>query len=226
MVYVDAENISKSLFNSFYHKHPEEHYRVYGKLGQFSDIYLKCKYVNFIHCCSTKNSADTFIVADIVKSIYENHYFDYYLISHDKDLAIAIKMLTDKQKHVVLVSCTNGEMKNLQDVGVDFRFLEYEQYAKGIEYFRFLSVSPTPETKHLFADCPNKAWVKLGKEKIIEIPFKNGIHITTLKKFLMPYREAFGVGTLKSWKDIFTESYLKVVDGQVYFYTEEELYAL
>jgi hypothetical protein len=42
----------------------------------------------------------------------------------------------------------------------------------------------------------------------------------------MPYREAFGVGTLKSWKDIFTESYLKVVDGQVYFYTEEELYAL
>jgi hypothetical protein len=226
MVFIDAENVSKSLFNGFYQKHPEEHYKVYGKLGHFSDTYLKCKYVDFIHCCSTKNSADTFMVADIVKSIYENHIYDYYIMTHDKDLAIAIKMLTDKKKHVILVSCIDGEMKNLQEVGVDFEYLDYEQYAKGMKYFQFLRIPITAETKHICFNYPNTAWIKLGKDKILEMPFKSGMPITTVKKFLAPYREAFGVGSIRSWADVLTNSYIKVIDDKAYYYSEEELYAL
>lgn len=226
MVFIDAENISKELFYNFYQKHPEEHYRVYGKLGHFSDIYLRCKYIDFIHCCSTKNSADTFMTADIVKSIYENDIYTYYIMTHDKDLAIAIKMLTEKQKHVILVSCVDGEMKNLQEVGVDFTYLDYEQYTQGVRHFRLISIPPTPETKIKYDNCPNKVWIKLSKHKILEVPFRHGIPIDTLRRFLAPYHDALGVGSVRSWADVLTDSYIKIDDGKAWFYTEEELYVL
>jgi hypothetical protein len=47
-----------------------------------------------------------------------------------------------------------------------------------------------------------------------------------MRKFLLPYRKLLKVGNDKSWKDVLTENYIKVVGDELYFYTEEELYEL
>jgi len=226
MVYVDAENISKNLFKRFYNKYPDENYRVYGKVNNVSDIYFKCRYVSFVNCFSSKNSADTFMVADIVKSIYEDSLTNYFILTHDKDLAIAIKMLTDHEKHVTLVSSINGEMHNLQALKVNFDYLNFEQFSELLPDEALVKIMPTVDTKHIYPMCTDTVWIKLGKVKIIEAPFKKGIPITTMKRFLLPYRKLLGVGGEKSWKDIFAENYIKVVGDTLDYYTEDELYAL
>lgn len=228
MVFVDSENISKQLFNDFYTSHQEETYKVYGHTGSFSDCYFKCGHVGFINCCYGKNSADTFMVADIVKSIYTEDIGHYYIISHDRDLAIAIKMLTDNKKYVTLVTNIDSEMSNLQDLDVDFSYLDYEQHGKGANYNNnnLIKIGLTHNTEIQYKECTDRVWVRLNKNRIIECPFKHGVPVTTMKKFLAPYRKKLGIGSIKSWTDVLEENFIKVCDNKAYFYTEEELYAL
>ena len=226
MVYVDAENISKNLFKRFYAKYPDETYRVYGKPNQISNIYFTCKYVSFINCFSSKNSADTFMVADIVKSIYEDNINNYFIITHDQDLAIAIKILTAHKKNVTLVSAVNGEMHNLQVLGIDFDYLNFEQFSDILPDDALVQIMPTEDTKHIYQIYPRRVWMKLSKTKILEVPFDNKMPVTTMRKFLLPYRKLLKVGIDKSWKDVLTENFIKVVGDKLYFYTEEELYEL
>lgn len=228
MVFVDAENISKKLFRSFHENHPNEHYMVFGKKNSIGNFYLNCNSVEFINCFSTKNSADTFMTAYLVDSIYNKFVSKYYLLTHDNDLSIAIKMLTDNDREVV-IACEKGKkIKNLREIGANISLISFEEYdvcgCPKANYF--VRISRTPHNCHIYDACPNRAWFKCENGVIIEVPFRNDMPLTSLRKLLMPYRKLFGVGSEKSWKDLTVNCYLGVHNDKVYWLSEEELNVL
>lgn len=226
MVFVDAENISKKLFNGFYNDHPDEQYIVFGKTKYLSSCYLRCKNLQIINCFFNKNSADTFMTAYIVDSIYSKNIYNYYILTHDSDLCIAIKMLTDHDKNITIVSERTSLKQNLKALGANIELISFESYGHRSVTTNFVRVSRTVNNSYCYDECPNRAWFKREDGIIIESPFRNGMPLTTLKKFLWPYAKTLGIGPSKSWKKLIESCYLKIYDGKVYWLSEEELYVL
>lgn len=225
MVFVDAENISKTLFKQFYINHKEETYKVYAKKSVLSGIYLRLKNVEFIDCCIGKNSADTFMTAGIVKSLYEDNCFQYYVITQDKDLAIAVKMITDHQKKVTLVTSLGKKLSNLKSVGVDLSYLSVEEYDTKENNVFLTKISRTKNNGNLYDLCPRRVWVKRLNGGILEVPFYDGMPLGWFKKFLEPHKKSIGVCANVSWYDYLKRQYLKLEDNKVFFMTEDELNA-
>ena len=150
MVFVDAENVSKALVKKFRKKHPEEIYKVYAKKSVISDYYLELPNVEFINCFHGKNSADTYMTADIVKSLYEDNIFKYYIVTQDKDLTIAIKMITDHQKECTLVTSLGRTLSNLKSVGVDLTYVEVEEYDTSNNNTFLHKIVKTKDTSNIY----------------------------------------------------------------------------
>lgn len=224
MVFVDAENISKTLFKQFYVKHKEEHYKVYAKESVISGIYLRLSNVEFIKCCYGKNSADTFMTADIVKSLYEDNIFHYYVITQDKDLAIAVKAITDQMKRVTLVTAIGQKLSNLKSVGVDLSYVDVEEIDTKENCCYLTRIVKTKDTETIYDAYKKRVWVKRTNGNILEVPFENGIHIGTFKRFLAPHKKSLGIGPGTSWIEFIKKQYLSVRDGHIYFMKEEDLW--
>ena len=228
MVFVDAENISKKLFKKFHKQHPDEHYMIFGKKSSIGNFYLECNSVEFINCFYSKNSADTFMTAYIVYSLFNKFISKYYILTHDSDLSIAVKMLTDNDKEVV-IACEKGKkIKNLKEIGANLSLISFEEYdvtSTAIANY-FIRVSRTHENSYIYDSCPNRAWFKCINGAIVESPFKDGMPLTSLKKLLLPYRKLFGVGSEWSWKDLVLNCYLDVRNDKVFWLSEEVLNVL
>lgn len=228
MVFVDAENVSKKLFKRFYDKHPNEFYKVFGKTSSISSIYLSCKNVQFINCFTSKNSADTFMTAYIVDSIYNSNINIYYVISSDSDLCIAIKMLTDHNKNVIIVREQGNSMQHLNEIGANLSLISFEEYSTGMytNGFKFIRVSRNKSNCFRFDACTNYAWFKGTTNTIVESPFRNGMPLNSLKALLTPYAKSLGIGSSYSWKNLVRDSFLQLCGNNVYWLTEEELNVL
>lgn len=224
MVFVDAENISKTLFKQFYAKHKDETYKVYAKKSVISGIYLRLKNVEFIDCVKGKNSADTYMTADIVKSLYEDNIFNYYIITQDKDLAIAIKTITDHLKQVTLVTSLGRRLSNLKAVGANLNYVDVEEIDTGDSNTFITRITKTKSTSNIYDSYKKRVWVRKKDGNILEVPFENGMHLGTFKRFLDPHKKSCGIGPSTSWKNFIENQYLKLVDSQIYFLTEDELY--
>lgn len=224
MVYVDAENISKTLFKQFYLKHKEEKYKVYAKKSVISGIYLRLSNVEFIDCYHGKNSADTYMTADIVKSLYEDNIFQYYVITQDKDLAIALKAITDHMRKVTLVTSLGQKLSNLKSVGVDLKYVDIEEIDTKDNNSFITRITRTNDTANIYDAYKKRVWVKRVNGNILEVPFENGMHIGTFKRFLSPHKKSLGIGPTTSWIDFIEKQYLKVVGTQIYFLSEDELW--
>jgi hypothetical protein len=224
MVFVDAENISKTLFKQFYAKHKDEIYKVYAKRSVISGIYLRLKNVEFIDCVHGKNSADTYMTADIVKSLYEDNIFNYYIMTQDRDLAIAVKTITDHLKNVTIVTPLGRRLSNLKAVGADLNYVDVEEIDTGDSNTYITRITKTKSTSNIYDSHKKRVWVRKKDGNILEVPFENGMHLGTFKKFLEPHRKSCGIGPSTSWKNFIENQYLKLVDSQIYFLTEDELY--
>lgn len=224
MVFVDAENISKTLFKQFYVQHKEEHYKVYAKKSVISGIYLRLKNVEFIDCCKGKNSADTFMTADIVKSLYEDNIFHYYIITQDRDLAIAIKMITDQWRQVTLVTSLGRTLSNLKSVGVDLKYVDVQEIDTGDSNAYITRIIKNKSNQTIYDLYKKRVWVKRINGTILEVPFEDGMPLSTFKKFLEPHRKTISVSQHQSWADYIRKQYLKVEDNKVYFMSEDELW--
>jgi hypothetical protein len=224
VVFVDAENISKTLFKQFYAKHKDETYKVYAKKSVISGIYLRLKNVEFIDCVHGKNSADTYMTADIVKSLYEDNIFNYYIITQDRDLAIAIKTITDHLKQVTLVTSLGRRLSNLKAVGANLNYVDVEEIDTGDSNTFITRITKTKSTSNIYDSYKKRVWVKKKDGNILEVPFENGMHLGTFKRFLDPHKKSCGIGPSTSWKNFIENQYLKLVDSQIYFLTEDELY--
>ena len=69
-----------------------------------------------------------------------------------------------------------------------------------------------------------RVWVKRVNGNILEVPFENGMHIGTFKRFLSPHKKSLGIGPTTSWIKFIEKQYLKVVGTQIYFLSEDELW--
>ena len=206
-IFVDCENIDTFVFKKAYSSLATKYQIVkcdfYGKEENMPKFYKTYtgKVFERHNCFFGKNSADTFMCTDMAKACYEEPMTDCYIIfSQDRDFSIAIKLLVDNNKKVIVVTKLNGLMSNLESIGVDLNKIENIQI----------------NTK---VNCT--CFFKLGKN-IKEVPFKNGIALQDFGTILAEHKIRKYYGKNKRLYKICEENLLKVVDDRVYFKGEEE----
>lgn len=227
MTFIDAENISKNLFLAFYKNHPDEKYLVYGKKEIISAVYLKAKNVEFINCCVGKNSADTFMVADIVKSLYEDNVSHYYLLSQDRDLAVAVREISKHSKLITIVTGLGNRLSNLKQIGADLSYVDVQELDCGSILnlgIGFKKVKKNSSNTCIFNQCTDNIWLKTRDRKILEVPFKNGLPLTSFKKLVSAHQKTLAVGSAQSWGEFLDNNFLNLRDKKVYYKSEEELW--
>ena len=206
-VFVDCENIDTKVFKEAFLKLNAKYQIIkcdfYGKeeaMPKFYKSYMG-KVFERHNCFFGKNSADTFMCIDMAKACYEEPLTDCYIIfSQDRDFSIAIKLLVDNNKKVIVVTKLNGLMSNLESIGVDLTKIENIQI----------------NTK---VNCT--CFFKFGNA-IKEVPFKNGIALQDFGTILAEHKIREYYGKNKRLYKICEENLLKVVGYRVYFKGEEE----
>lgn len=224
-IFVDVENISPILFEkSFaYLKHRYEIVKVdiIGKEAVLPTTYTKYRdnpRFRFTNCFYGKNSADTFLTAYIVRALFEESLTDgFVVISQDRDLAIAVKFITDYHKQAILVSEENKEFQHLKDIGADMNLVcklgfEVKKPKKHtIPYFGIPEVQ-----KKNFTYTPTTIFIKTGENKLIRVHFYNGIKYNLFLNIIPVKKIRQGYSTSRKFKDILKESYLCVIKDKVY----------
>lgn len=206
-VFVDCENINTIVFKKAFLKLNAKYQIIkcdfYGKeeaMPKFYKSYMG-KVFERHNCFFGKNSADTFMCIDMAKACYEEPLTDCYIIfSQDRDFSIAIKLLVDNNKKVIVVTKLNGLMSNLEAVGVDLNKIENIQINTKVNCTCFFKLGTT----------------------IKEVPFKNGIALQDFGTILAEHKIRKYYGKNKRLYKICEENLLKVVDGKVYFRKEDE----
>lgn len=135
IIIVDAENISKELFQkSIEHLKCKKYYKADNMyiFGNMSNIPLKFyrKYTSshFVDTHAGKNVADTCISCFIMQVLYErNDISTIFLLSQDRDMSYAIKMASWFGKCVVSITERNRKLSNLDSVGADMLYVEQWQ---------------------------------------------------------------------------------------------------
>ena len=206
-IFVDCENIDTFVFKKAYSSLATKYQIVkcdfYGKEENMPKFYKTYtgKVFERHNCFCGKNSADTFLCVDMVKACYEELLTDCFIIfSQDRDFSIAIKLLVDKNKKVIVATKLNGLMSNLEAVGVDISKVENLQV----------------NTK-LKSTC----FFKFGTQ-IKEVPFDNGISLNEFGEVLKQYHMRKYYNKNIRLHTACEDNLLKVVNGKVYFRKEDE----
>ena len=210
-IFVDCENISIEVFKKAYTELKRKYEIVkcdlYGKescIPKFYDNYTG-KIFERHNCFFGKNSADTFMCVDIAKSCYEELLTDCFIIfTQDKDFSIAVKLLVDNHKKVVVVTKMNGLMSNLGAVGVDLKQIENIQVNTKLPSL----YGTTCFIKH--------------NNKIEEVPFHNGISLNEFGQVFKDRNLRKYYPSTRKLSKICEDNLLKVVNNRVYFRKEEE----
>ncbi len=125
-IFIDAENVKPEIglqaVKKFSGEYSINSVNIIGKEDAISNKYREVgELYNFQNCYYGKNSADTWLCTEIAKTIFAEPEVEVIiLVSSDRDFLPAIKLATDKQKKVILVSDGNGH-KNLKALLYDLR---------------------------------------------------------------------------------------------------------
>lgn len=210
-IFVDCENIDTFVFKKAYSSLATKYQIVkcdfYGKEENMPKFYKTYtgKVFERHNCFCGKNSADTFLCVDMVKACYEELLTDCFIIfSQDRDFSIAIKLLVDKNKKVIVVTKMNGLMSNLEAVGVDLKLVE--------------NIQVNTKMPRLYGTT---CFIK-HNSKIEEVPFHNGISLNEFGQVFKDYNLRKYYPNRRKFSKICEDNLLKVVNGKVYFRKEEE----
>ena len=236
-VFVDAENVSPDVtfrvVEFFGREHAITKVDIVAKEDTLPFKYrgLDPKIFRVQNCFYGKNSADTWICIEIVRAIIDEPALELVIIiSSDKDFLPAIKFAADFDKKIFIVS--NGiTHKNLsahmKTLGIKPDAVELKDFRCG---FDELSQKLSPflplmnfDTQKFFFDHGDEVrmiLVRRSSGKICEIPFVEGMSVDIFRNEL---RELRILGTKRTVYGFCTQNFLKVVDEQVYFFSEEEI---
>lgn len=118
-IFIDAENVQPEIgfkaVEKFGREYAIERVDIIGKEDTVSNRYLKFNEMyHFQNCYYGKNSADTWICTEIAKTIFEKPEVEVIiLVSSDRDFLPAIKLATEQNRKVIVVSYVQGH-KNLK----------------------------------------------------------------------------------------------------------------
>lgn len=226
-IFVDAENVNPKLFKLSYAelklKYDIVRIDIFSKESSLPTMYEKynSKKFNIIKCFYGKNSADTFMTSYIVRAVYEEALTDYFaILTQDRDFAPAIKVVTDNNKYVILVTEENKIINNLISIGVNMKYFTNTKYSisKTKEYKK--ATIPKTQQKHIVNyDTSRTIFIKNAKNQIIEAFFNNGMEFSVFLNTLAKANiDKIKQGYSKSTKltDILKDSFLVVKDGKIY----------
>ena len=220
---------------------------IIGNETTLSSRYLEASdRYNIKNCYYGKNSADTWLCTEIAKTIFENPAVEVVIIvSSDRDFLAAIKLVTDQNKKIIFVSDGNGH-KNLKALLYDLRInpdliqlvdfktdLTVEKKKGSIDSMEIFSPNPTvnkvreirkkvqPQMQIFFTKHEAEfKFISIEYEgRLIEIPFIDGINLTTFTNILISLRI---IQKAEPVKKIIADSSLKIVGDNVYIDTDAE----
>lgn len=216
-IFIDADNIKPEIGFKAIEKFSLEYF-VMGVDIIGNETTLSSRYIdagdryNIKNCFFGKNSADTWLCTEIAKTIFENPDVEVIIIvSSDRDFLAAIKLATDQNKKVILVSEGNGH-KNLKALLYDLRInpdliqlvdfktdLEVEKKKGANDYMEIFSPNPhidkireirkkvQPQMQLFFTKHEDEfIFISVNCDgRLIEIPFIDGINLTTFTNILI-----------------------------------------
>ena len=218
-VFVDAENITEKLFNKGCRELQKEHelFRidVFGKTEP-----LWAGSYSYVPCFFGKNSADTFMTAAIVRTVYEEPDTDIFAIfSHDRDFIPAIKVVTDNKRRAMIVTERGMKEAHLKHLAIDMNYLDnFEINSMNLKSVGQPALSAN-ELKRLQKYELTTCFLKT-QQGLLEVPFANGIELQLFSRIIPLAEVRKGYGKNKKLRDILTESHLKVLDNKVYIDTD------
>lgn len=250
-IFIDAENVKPEIAFKAIEKFGGEYeigtVDIIGKENTLSQKYLDAgKTYRIQNCYYGKNSADTWLCTEIAKTIFEQPAVEVIvLVSSDRDFLPAIKLATDQNRKVIVVSNGLGH-KNLKAMLYDLRIdpdmielvdfrtgltipkkgpdelMENSQPSSPLEKLLKICANLPPNTKNFYLKRASQVkfiFVKNGS-RLAEIPFLNGINLQTFTNTLLDFKI---IGRNDSAASVIAESFLKLVGNAVYLYSEDEL---
>ncbi|MBO4400218.1 MAG: NYN domain-containing protein [Selenomonadaceae bacterium] len=250
-IFIDAENVKPEIafkaVEKFSYDYEVGTVDIIGKQEVLSPKYLDAsKNYRIQNCDYGKNSADTWLCTEIAKTIFEQPAVEVIvLVSSDRDFMPAIKLATEQNRKVIVVSNGLGH-KGLKAMLYDLRInpdlielvdfrtgltipkrgsdevMENAQPSGHLEKLFKLCANLPPNTKNFYLKRASKVkfiFVKNGN-RLAEIPFVNGINVSTFTNTLLDFKI---IGRDDSAAEVIAESFLKLVNKSVYLYTEDEL---
>lgn len=250
-IFIDAENVKPEIafkaIEKFRYDYDVGTVDIIGKQEILSQKYLDAgKTYRIQNCDYGKNSADTWLCTEIAKTIFEQPAVEVIiLVSSDRDFLPAIKLATDQNRKVIVVSNGVGH-KNLKAMLYDLRIspdlIELVDFRSGLTIPKkglnevMENAQPSGQFEKLFKLCANLPpntknfylkrasqvkfiFVKNG-DRLAEIPFINGINLSTFTNTLFDFKI---IGKNDSAAAVIAESFLKLVGNSVCLYTEDEL---
>lgn len=258
-IFIDAENVKPEIglkaVKKFGNEYHIERVDIIGKEDAISSKYRDAgESYHVQNCYYGKNSADTWLCTEIAKTIFEKPEVEVIiLVSSDRDFLAAVKLATDQNRKVILVSDGSGH-KNLKALLYDLRI--NPDLIELVDFRSDLTLPPNPQSikkkgtsEHmeifkppngnlnkileLCAELPANMQAFFTKREqqvkfifvkhngtLTEIPFLDGINATTFANILIAMKIISKVNGLGK---VVADSFLKVVDGQVYLRDEEEI---
>ena len=254
-IFIDADNIKPEVgfqaIENFSRKYFISGVEIIGNELNLSSKYLEAgdRY-NIKNCFYGKNSADTWLCTEIAKTIFQNPELDaVIIISSDRDFLAAIKLVTDQNKKVILVSDGNGH-KNLKALLFDLKInpalvelIDFKndlaaESKKPAVKISAEKISPAPASpvnvKETFKDLlpPNlQSFLEKNENKVkiisimhaeifTDVPFIDGMNISTFTNILVAMHVAYDG---KIVKKIISENPLRSAYQKVFFDANKKL---
>ncbi len=256
-IFIDAENVKPEIglqaVKKFSGEYSINSVNIIGKEDAISSKYKEAgELYNVQNCYYGKNSADTWLCTEIAKTIFAEPEVEVIiLISSDRDFLPAIKLATDKQKKVILVSDGNGH-KNLKALLYDLRI--NPDLIELVDFRNELTALINPSAKKKGQDepmenpPPKTLLIKLQKicatlpnntknffiNRAAQVKFIFVKHDDKL--FEVPFIDGINATTfanvLRDFKiidkkdapdKVIGDSFLKVVDDQIFLRNEQEI---
>ena len=234
VIIVDAENVSKELFQyAFsYIKH-----RLFGDtsnlyiFGNKKNIplkyYNKYKHATLVNTHIGKNLADTYICCFIAKMLYENDGITtFFLITQDRDMSCAIKLISDYGKCVVSITEKEHQISNIEKLGANMFYVERWLFDTTDERKVPINVCNSVD-QYKYKNSLIKPWTTIYLRdkyvnRIYEIPFYNGMPIDKFEHSIP--KDIIKKVKIRSIENTINCNELKCIDGKVYFKEEGEYY--
>lgn len=250
-IFIDAENVKPeiglSAIEKFSRAFELDSVDIIGKETAISPKYHAARATYRIQNCHYgKNSADTWLCTEIARTIFEKPEVEVIvLVSSDRDFLPAIKLATEQNRKVIVVSDGLGH-KNLKAMLYDLRInpelielvdfrgianiqkrgankpMEKTLPSGRLDKLHKICAKLPPNTKNFFVNRSAKVkfiFVKHG-DRLAEIPFLDGINLQTFTNVLRDFKI---IGRNDTAGDVIAASFLKVVDNAVHICSEAEL---